>query len=73
VGGFSVLAGVGMRPPRGRRGSGRERPSASVSAWLPVFLPLRPQNGLVRLGGGAQRHQTHPSCETPPPLTRPLP
>lgn len=24
-------------------------------------------------GGGAQRHQTHPSCETPPPLTRPLP
>lgn len=24
-------------------------------------------------GGGAQRHQTRPYRETPPPLTRPLP
>lgn len=54
------------------RGEG-ERSSARVSARLPVFLSSRPRNGLVRWGGGAQRHQTRPSRETPPPLLRPRP
>lgn len=50
-----------------------ERSSARVSARLPVSFPSRPRNGLVRWEGGAQRHQTRPSRETPPPRPRPLP
>lgn len=66
---FSALAGVGMWPPWG---GGVVDRSGLVFLSLPG-PPLAATEWTRPIGGGAQRHQTHPSCETPPPLTRPLP
>lgn len=63
---FSALASVELRPPGEGGVADRRGPVLSVSVWLPVCLPLRPQNGLVRLGAG------HRGIRPTPP-TRPLP